>query len=280
MPEPLAAPEPSAVFERDGDAYLPTALANGPWSEGTLHGGPTAALLAHVCQQAPGITDVPLPLARLTVDLLRPVPVAPLRAEVRLARPGRKVDWVDATLWAGDVEVARASALRLRVRPVDLPEGTDPHSRGASGDPGFDHSPDDSSLPRRGAPSVVTGFHDRAMDIRFSRSNLDRTGPGQAWMRLRVPMIAGLPTTGFMLAAGVADFANAVGKLVPMDGYSFINPDLVVSLWREPADGWIGLDAVCRIDPAAGYGLAEGVLRDEAGPFGRCQQTILVERLP
>ena len=267
--------EPQSVFERDGDAYVPTALANGPWDEGALHGGPTAALFAHLCERAVGLTPEPLRLARLSVDLLRPVPTAPLRAEVRIARPGRKVDWVDAVLWAGDVEVARASALRMRTLPVALPDGVDPWSRGATGDPRFDRGPQEAE-PRRPLP-VVPGFHDRAMEIRFARSNLDSHGPGQAWMRLGFPLIAGEATSPFMRAAAVADFGNAVGKIVPMTTHRFLNPDLVVAVWRDPVGEWIGLDAVTRLDPELGYGLAEGTLVDEQGPFGRSQQTILVE---
>jgi hypothetical protein len=267
-----------AVFLRDGDAYVPTRLANGPWAEGALHGGPTAALLAHACESMPPSGGEPLRLSRLAVDLLRPVPRQPLRVEARVARPGRKVDWVDAVVLADDVEVARGTALRTRRRPVSAPHEVDGAVRGAAGDPSFDGGPDDGAEPAR--LRKVQGFHGLALDLRFVRSNLDRTGPGQMWARLRRPLIEGVETSPFMRAAAVADFANAVSKLLPFEGYSFINPDLVVSTWRDPHGEWLGLDAVTRADLELGSGLAEAVLCDANGPFGRAQQTVLLEQLP
>jgi len=268
----------AAVFLRDGDAYVPTQLANGPWAEGALHGGPVAALLAHACSGVEPSGGGSLRLARLAVDLLRPVPRAPLQVEARLARPGRKVDWVDAVIRAGDAEVARGSALRVRRQPIVAPPGTDAASRGAAGDPRFDGGPEDGEPPV--ALRKVDGFHSLALDLRFVRSNLDRTGPGQMWVRLRQPMIEGESITPLMRAIAAADFPNAVSKVLPFEGYSFINPDLVVALWRDPVGEWIGLDAVTRADLDQGVGLAEGVLCDRDGPFGRAQQTVLLDQLP
>ena len=37
---------PDAVFHRDGERFLPTELARGPWDPNAQHGGPCAALLA------------------------------------------------------------------------------------------------------------------------------------------------------------------------------------------------------------------------------------------
>jgi hypothetical protein len=270
--------ETHAVFRRDGDAFLPTQLANGPWVDGALHGGPTAALLARACERMPPSGGEPLRLARLTVDLLRPAPRAPLHVEARVVRPGRKVDWVDAVVRAGDVEVARGSALRVRRHVIEPPPGTDVWTAIGGGTPAFDGEPDD------GVPPVplrrVDGFHSLALDLRFVRSNLDQTGPGQLWIRMLHPLVEGEESSPTMRAVACADFANAVSKLLPFEGYSFINPDLVVALWRDPVGEWIGLDAVTRADLDLGSGLAQAVLHDRQGPFGRAQQTVLLEQLP
>src|SRR4029450_11828684 len=61
-------------------------------------------------------------IARLTVELLRPVPVSVLAVETRLLRPGRKVQLVGASLHAGDTEVARATALRIRTADLPVPD--------------------------------------------------------------------------------------------------------------------------------------------------------------
>ena len=67
--------------------WSPTDAARGPWSPEALHGGPSAALLARAVEP---LLD-PLQPVRLTVELLRPVPVAPLTVETEELRPGRKV---------------------------------------------------------------------------------------------------------------------------------------------------------------------------------------------
>src|SRR5262245_7740305 len=86
------------LFEYDGSRYMPTPLARGPWDPNAQHGGAPAALFAHACERHdPGPAGF---MARLTVELLRPVPLAPLELRVRTMRPGQKVQWVEAVLLA------------------------------------------------------------------------------------------------------------------------------------------------------------------------------------
>ena len=269
-------PEPAACFEVDGERFVPTVLAQGPWAAGALHGGPTSALLAHVCDSHPGLDGRPMLLTRIAIDLLRPVPMVPLQVEVRLARPGRRVDWVDASLRAGEVEVARATSLRIGEQPLALPAGVDPWSRGVSGDVAFDGAPDAGQIFRRREDDAVPGFHNLGMDLRFVRGLPDQPGPGQVWGRPRFPIIAGLPVSPLMAAMAISDFGNAAGSLVPPHTHSYVNADVVVALWRRPRGEWVGIDAVTRADPDAGTALAEMALHDLEGPVGRAQQTVLM----
>src|SRR5438094_7976209 len=112
----MATPTATAVFERDGDLFVPTELARGPWDPNACHGGPSAALLASALDGLP--SEAPVVLARLTVELLRPVPMTPLRLEVRPAATGRKVQRIEASVFAGEREVARATGVRLRQLPA------------------------------------------------------------------------------------------------------------------------------------------------------------------
>src|SRR5690554_1712797 len=109
-----------ALFQRDGELYLPTPACGSPWSPRHLHGGPVVGLMAHALEQASGNPN--LNLARLTVDLLQPVPSSPLAVSTRLVRGGKRLQIFEASLLAGDNEVARASALFLENRPVTIPE--------------------------------------------------------------------------------------------------------------------------------------------------------------
>src|ERR1700689_4500266 len=110
--------EPASLFETDADHVVPTELARGPWTPDALHGGPVAALLARAIESVP--TDEPMHVARLTVELLRPVPLAPLSVSTSVSRPGRKVQLVDARISDGERDVAWGRALRIRLQPGDL----------------------------------------------------------------------------------------------------------------------------------------------------------------
>src|SRR5580704_17406670 len=101
-----------ALFHPDGDRWVPTDFSRGPWSPDALHGGPVAALIARAVSSVP--SDEPLHVARLTVELLRPVPVVPLTVTASLSPPGRKVQLVDVTVSAGDHDLAWGRALRIR----------------------------------------------------------------------------------------------------------------------------------------------------------------------
>ena len=104
-----------SLFAREGSLLVPTAAAPGPWRPDALHGGAVSALLGH-CLEEHGWQ-----LARVTMDLLRRVPLEPLRLTAEATASSRRVLRKEATLWAGDVLVAKAAALLLPEAEVDLP---------------------------------------------------------------------------------------------------------------------------------------------------------------
>ena len=105
---------PEHVFEVDGDVAVPTELARGPWSPDAQHGGAPSALLAGMLEDFdPGTATFP---ARYTLELMRPVPLTPLRIERRTIRPGKKVQLLQGSLFVDDVEVVRATLDRKSTR--------------------------------------------------------------------------------------------------------------------------------------------------------------------
>ena len=107
-----------AFFEPDGDRFVPTELTRGPWDPDAQHAGPPSALLARAierCGEPEG-----LQVGRITLEILGPVPLQPLSVEARIARPGRSVELVEASLSGPEGEVMRARAWRLRTRRVEL----------------------------------------------------------------------------------------------------------------------------------------------------------------
>ena len=254
------------IFNRDGDGYRATGLAVGPWSPDALHGGPPAALLARVLGDAAaeGPDAPPLSLARITLDLVRPVPLGALTAEVTPVRPGRRVTVLDAILRGPDGrEVIRARALFLAASALDATVREPPPFAGPE-----DSAPNDWVSE---TPMFATG----GMEIRFAEGAFLRVGPATAWFRLSVPLIAGEPRRPLDVAVAAADFGNGTAAALPWEGHTFINPDLSVFLERPPVDEWVAVQAHTRVQ-AGSTAVAESVLWDRRGRIGRAVQSLLV----
>lgn len=273
----------ATIFRADGDLFSATEHARGPWDPQAQHGGAPAALITAAFERMqPGGE---LPFARLSFGFLRPVPMAPLRLETGISRPGRRVQALHGQLLTEEgVEVCRASALRIAPVPEELPQQAavqlteryrsqlDPPEQG---DPvGFDPAPG------------AANFAASAMEMRFL-TEPPRTGdgtwaadqlPGAAsvWMRLRHPLLADQPLTPLVRLVAAADFGNGVAAALPFDRYLFINADLEITLGRRPQGEWIGLDARTLLSPN-GIGWSESILHDCAGPVGRATQALVVQ---
>lgn len=257
-----------ALFRREGDLYHPTPLTEGPWSPDAQHGGPPAALLAGAIEKVPAETE--MVVARITIELLRPVPLETLRLASEVVRPGRKVQLVSATLWHQDTEVARALGLKIRRTEIELPfqqPAVDPI-------PGPSQGNDAAFFANPG------GFATEAVEIKMIEGDFAEAGPGQAWIRLRVPLIDGEETTGVERVAAAADFGNGVSNLAGQErNWVFINPDLEIRINRPPEGEWIYLDSETRISPG-GAGIASSTLADNKGWLGLAAQSLFVDAIP
>src|SRR4051812_7212182 len=101
--EPIFTSSGAGVFE-------PTGHARGPWDAGALHGGaPSALIVRAVSGLATGLS-----LGRLTIDLLGPVPLAPLTVRAEVVRPGRRFAIAEATVDAEDRRCCVARAVLVR----------------------------------------------------------------------------------------------------------------------------------------------------------------------
>ncbi len=263
-----SAPDGAALFIPDGKTFVPTELSRGPWSPKALHGGPVAALAARAIEADTGNDG--LQVARMTVELLRPVPLEPLTVGTSLFRPGKRVQLRDALIEADGVPVAAARALSIRVVPPDdghLPASTEPEPA----PPG----PAEGAAARSG-PIEHAGFHNRGAELRFVRGQFGQIGPATVWVRLRQPVVAGEQPSPLQRVMAAADFGNGVSAELDFGSGSFINPDLTVALTRLPVGEWICLDARTRLT-ASGIGSAQSSLWDVSGRVGTAIQSLLVE---
>src|SRR4030081_1667702 len=108
-----------AIFRVDGHRVTTSPNAAGPWDPSMQHGSPPAALVAWAAEALP--TQVPMRIARVSVDLMRPVPVAPLTIETEILREGRKIQLCAIRLRAGGVIVVGATVLKIKVQESELP---------------------------------------------------------------------------------------------------------------------------------------------------------------
>jgi hypothetical protein len=258
-----------ALFEPlGGDRYLPGLAARGPWSKDALHGGPVAALVAGAAEHV--LEDL-FP-ARVTVELLRPVPLAPLTVTATALRPGRKVRLVGVEVATEDgALVTSATVLGIRRADVDAPatfstvEPPPPPAAGDAADRGAVATADDDDA-----------FHNRGVEHRFVRGTFHQPGPATDWIRLQLPVLPGQAPSPLQRVMAAADFGNGVSHVVPFDQLLFINPDLTVHLHRLPAGEWVCIDAASAYEPH-GVGLAQSGLWDERGPIGRALQSLLLD---
>lgn len=254
-----------AIFERRGPgAFHATEFSRGPWDPNAQHGGAPAALLAGELE-----SHDPQPhmrIVRITYELLRPVPLGDLRVATTIARPGKKVQLLEATLSAPDgTDLVRARAVRVARAPLGA--GT-PGEQMPAGPETVDPSP---------APWGARALPGGAVEIRFTSGALNDPGPATAWFRLRVPVIAGEPPTPLQRLMVAADFPNGISSELNWHEWLFINPDLTVYIEREPIGEWVALQAHTRIIEGE-TALAQAVLFDGGGRIGRSLQSLYVAR--
>jgi hypothetical protein len=253
-----------AFFVPDGDAWVATAHTRGPWSRTHQHGGPPAALIAHVVEAAaPGFF-----VARLTVDYLRPVPIDRLRVHVEPLRAGAKVQRLIGRLLHGDTVVAHAviALIRREAAPVTAladvvalppPEASRPFQ--------FPFFPE------------ADGYH-TAMETRLARGEWG-TGRVAAWMRQRVPLVPDAPPSPLERVLVAADSGSGVSAAIDHRLQSAVNADLTVALARPLEGEWVGLDSVSTYEPS-GIGLADTRICDTRGTIGRVLQGLVLEARP
>jgi Thioesterase-like superfamily len=273
-------PEP-AFFIPEGDGYAPTELTRGPWDPDSQHAGPPAALIGREIERLDGGQE--RHVGRITFEILRAVPIDPLRVEARMVRPGRSVELVEASLLDAEGPVIRATAWRLRLAEVGIPSGvTSAGGPGLVGTspstlrPGFAPPGVDEALPGTFPPTgQEVGYH-TAMEYRFVHGGFADPGPALVWMRMRQPLVAGEEPSPLQRVLVAADSGNGVSATLDWTRYLFINVDLTVHLHRPLAGEWVCLDAITVAEPR-GVGLADTALYDGRGPIGRAAQTLLID---
>jgi hypothetical protein len=249
---------------------VPTELARGPWDHDACHGGPPTAMLVRALERA-----VPSQrLARISVELGRPIPMAGFRIETAVVRAGRASAETRAVLVDGAGK-ERVSAVGMHVARAEHPLFEGPlDNSGVTLPAPADTAP--GEFPMRRLTQRWVGFRN-SVEVRYPPAQ-PTGGPVTVYMRT-VPPLPDEEPSPFQRIAPLADCGNAFSRHTDPEVVQFINTDLVIALHRDPVGEWLGSRSASQWQPG-GVGLADALLFDAIGPVGRALQTLLLRPPP
>ncbi|ALG08522.1 thioesterase family protein [Kibdelosporangium phytohabitans] len=255
----------TAFYQDLGDGrYASSPATAGPWSPRTQHAGPPSALLGRALRRFGGRTD--LRVARITLEIPKPVPVGEVRVDVRALRSGKRTDLLEGELLADGEPVMLARAWRMAPSPDHTPE--------------VRRQPPPPAVPGPQPDHGLSGAHNdgylSAIEWRFlDGGTFDTPGPGAAWARQRIPLVEGEKDTALSRVLTLADASWAIGFEIDHRHQFVINTDVTVALHRDPVGEWFCMRTSTTTSPG-GSGLAVGQLSDENGDCGRIMQTVFI----
>ncbi len=245
-------------------AYADTELTRGPWDADSQHAGPPCALVGRAVERAGALSEARL--ARITFEILKPVPLAALTCTAEVVRPGRSVELIEGALSHDGVDLIRARAWRIRT--ASLATDVSPPSEEPPPGPG-------TAMPGDYFPTPWQSGYHTAMEVRFLSGGYTEPGPARAWMRMRGQLVEGEEPSALDRVLVAADSGNGVSSPLDYRRYVFINTDISVALRRLPVGEWICLNSVTYAE-RDGVGLTDTTLLDEGGLIGRASQSLLV----
>lgn len=250
-------------FERlDESSFLATDHTGGAWNTTEQHIAPSLGLLAHVIERDRDTRrDDRLPLARVSYDILGTVPIGPVDVAVRVLRPGRSIELVEATLThAGRAVLVLRAWLMQRFGTEEL--------AGSSLPP----IPEVRDIPAWNMSGLWAGGFIASVEVR----RIER-GPGRAvaWVRTDVGLVAGEAASPMARAIGLLDISNGLAVRAEPTEVFYPNIDLTAHLMAEPQGPWLGFDTTVSFS-AGGLGLTHSIIHDETGPIGASSQMLTV----
>ena len=260
--------DPPAYFEHtESGHFFANSPARGPWSVEHCHAGPVAGLIAREFERA-------LPekfLTRMTLDLVRPIPMAGFQITVYICRDGRTLGQarVKLTDMDGNICVMGSSMHILRgdftsmptasvtpLKRADAVAGPAPLARGKHGEPSF------------------SDFIDVAYPDAVPDKPINSIGPAKLWMKTP-PLLADETLSSAQRLCPLADCGNGISRNAGFYEITFVNTDLTIHFHRETDADWFLSDCISHWHKT-GIGLAQAVLSDDDGPVATALQTILL----
>lgn len=252
-----------AYFARiDDRRFQPSVHTGGAWNLTEQHIAPALGLLTHLVERDCLERADDFAMARLSYDILGPLPIEPFDADVHVVRSGRTVELMEASLSHNMRPVVRLRAWLLKRQDTENLAAT-PMPRIA---PPLDMAPWD-------ATSVWRGEFIKTVSVRRTEES-----PGRAayWLRPQLALLDDEPVSSLARAAGLFDVANGMAARVNPTEVAFPNVDLTVHLFGAPRSDWLGFDTSVSFG-SNGLGLTSTVMHDESeGPIGVIAQALTV----
>lgn len=257
----------SAFFTMQGENfYIGNDPARGPWDADACHAGPVTGVIARALELL--VTDKQL--MRLSVEILRPVPIAGFSIEPSITKQGRMVTTASAMITDADGKlIATASSLHMVVQDLgELPTIQSSMSELSSAEPG--EFP--IKFTAHGLPSFSSGI-----EVLYPPEENNNAGPTSLWMRT-LPLVEGESPTPFQRLCPLADCGNGISRNSELSDTSFINPDITIVMHRAPEGEWLATQAKSHWQPT-GLGLSEATLFDQKGAVASALQTLLLRKM-
>lgn len=257
----------TSFFVRDGDVFVGQDASRGPWSVDHCHAGPVTGLAARAVEHAVGPEKT---LNRLTLDLIRPLPLSGLRITADITRSGRRLSTARAEI--RDLEdrlCAMATSLHLADGGIGkVPTAPAPRLVLAEAE--------------RGRFPIEEVMHDRPcfahfVDIAYPPGESPSPGPTSLWMRTP-PLLDDEVMSPFQHLCPLADCGNATSRNASIADVGFVNADITIVAHRQSSSEWLASSARSEWHDT-GIGLSTAVLQDEKGPIATVLQTLVLTRL-
>lgn len=255
----------SAFFKLDGrNGYIGNDPARGPWSADACHAGPVTGAVARSFENL--VNDKQL--TKLSVEILRPVPLSGFYVEAEVTKQGRMVTTATAKIvdHTGKL-IATANSLHMKVQQLRSLTSCD------NALPNFDLA-QEGKFPivstAHGLPSFSSG-----VEVRYPPGENDLPGPTSLWMRT-LPLIVDEVPSPFQRLCPLADCGNGISRNEELTDLSFMNPDITIVMHRVPTGEWLGTRSKSYWQ-STGIGLSQATLFDQQGAIGSAMQTLLLQ---
>lgn len=238
--------------------------ARGPWSPDHCHAGPVAGLVARAAEQAVGADKM---LTRLTLDILRPLPLDGLRVVAEVTRNTRTL--ATTLIVVEDLQGSlclQASSMHLVRKDLgEVPTAQVAAPKLEEATPG----PFVIGKGLHGLPSFG-----QFVETAYPPGSVFGPGPKTVWMRTP-PLLAEEEMSSIQSLCALADCGNGIAWNARPSEMGFMNTDLTIQIHREPQSDWLASEALAHWQDN-GIGMSQANLYDTRGPVAVALQTLVL----